>query len=237
MGRRPRPVPRLALRRWRPPRHRRRFSRSSARWGTEAPWRRRVRSAPSRECTSRDVRATARAVAGARRTSCCLSRLERAVKVSRAGLDRTAQAQLAACVATRNRPCEPVRAAPSQRAGIRRRPTRRMLQRSPGSPAGGCGVCYGSPRNAGIAAHAIIEAAFRAAYGFQVLTELEFLAPSPGDDNGRLDLAVPTAEGFDIGEIKPANAAGLIGGDRDLLWYEIQLQRLFNMRVGRMRLP
>src|SRR4051794_17678997 len=100
---------------------------------------------------------------------------ERAVKVSRAGLDRTAQAQLAACVATRNRPCEPVRAAPSQRAGVRRRPTRRMLQRSPGSPAGGCGVCYGSPRNAGIMAHAIIEAAFRAAYGFQVLTELEFL--------------------------------------------------------------
>jgi hypothetical protein len=98
-------------------------------------------------------------------------------------------------------------------------------------------VCYGHPRNAGIAAHAIIAAAFRATYGFQVLTELEFLAPSPGDDNGRLDLAVPTAEGFDIGEIKPANAAGLLDGDRDLLWYELQLARLFNMRVGRMTLP
>src|SRR4051794_19459084 len=66
---------------------------------------------------------------------------QRAVKGSRGGRDRRAQAERAAGVAARNRPREPVRAAASQRAGIRR-PTRRMLQRSPGSPAGGCGVCY-----------------------------------------------------------------------------------------------
>lgn len=118
-----------------------------------------------------------------------------------------------------------------------RRVKGRALQRSPGSPAGGCGVCYGSARHAGIAAHAIIGAAFARFYGDRVIPEFPFLAPSPGDDNGRVDLVMPTADGYDIGEINSANAAGLLAGDRDLLWYEMQIRRLFNMRVGRMTLP
>ena len=117
------------------------------------------------------------------------------------------------------------------------RPTRRVLQRSPGSPAGGCGVCHGTPRAAGIVAHEIIGRAFEMYYRGLVHREFPFVAPAPGDENGRLDLVMPTPTGFDIGEIKPANAAGLLQADLDLMWYEAQISRFFNMRVGRMTLP
>lgn len=107
-----------------------------------------------------------------------------------------------------------------------------IVQRLPGSPAGGCGVCYGTPKNAGIAAHVLIQAAFNP------LVSTEFpLLPSPSDENGRLDLARFTdPDSVQIGEIKPANPAGLIEGDLDLFWYEEQLTKL-GFKVSRMVLP
>jgi hypothetical protein len=107
-----------------------------------------------------------------------------------------------------------------------------IVQRLPGSPAGGCGVCYGSPKLAGAAAHALIQAVFNP------LVSAEFpLAPSPSDDNGRLDLALFTGvNSVQIGEIKPANPAGLLQGDLDLFWYEEQLAKL-GFKVSRMVLP
>ena len=129
-----------------------------------------------------------------------------------------------------------VRRQTPQRRTLRRTRTP-VIQRSPGSPAGGCGVCYGSPRAAGIVAHELITSAFETFYRGLVVTELPFFAPAPGDEDGRLDLAQPTPTGFNIGEIKPANAAGLLQADVDLMWYEAQIRRLFGMRVGRMTLP
>jgi Domain of unknown function (DUF4157) len=95
---------------------------------------------------------------------------------------------------------------------------RPIVQRSVGSPAGGCGVCYGTPRAAGTAAHRVIELEFEIMYPL-LLPELP-LPPSPTDDNGVLDLALPTPTGLAIGEIKPANVAGMLQGDSDMLWYE-----------------
>ena len=114
-------------------------------------------------------------------------------------------------------------------------PRVRRLRRSIGSPAGGCGICYGTPAAAGIAAHSIIQLEFEAMHPM-LFTEFPLL-PAPGDDNGRLDLALPTPLGLLIGEIKPANPAGLLQGDIDLFWYENQL-RLFHLPVaGRLTLP
>lgn len=110
-----------------------------------------------------------------------------------------------------------------------------MIQRSPGSPAGGCGLCYGNTADVGTAAHAIIERAFKARYP-HLQTEFPVLG-SPGDDNGKLDLAdLDGPEHMSVGEIKPANATGLIQGDLDLLWYEDQLHFL-GMSTSRMILP
>jgi hypothetical protein len=49
------------------------------------------------------------------------------------------------------------------------------------------------------------------------LVELPFSAP--GDENGRLDLAVATPNGLKIGEIKPGNSWGYVRGEADMLWY------------------
>jgi hypothetical protein len=49
------------------------------------------------------------------------------------------------------------------------------------------------------------------------LVELPFSAP--GDDNGRLDLAVATPSGLQVGEIKPGNPDGYLRGEADMLWY------------------
>ena len=114
------------------------------------------------------------------------------------------------------------------------RKLRRRLQRSVGSPAGGCGVCFGAPNLVGIEAHKLIEAAMRAQYGNLLSTE--FLIPSATDENGRLDLMVPFLDGFAIGEIKPANLAGQLTGDLDLFWYEDQLTA-FGFKVTRLILP
>lgn len=91
--------------------------------------------------------------------------------------------------------------------------TARRLQRSEGSPAGGCGVCMG-PAAAGSLAHDIIQAEMEGMYGRAVFPEV--FVPSPGDDNGYLDLLTATPTGFAIGEIKPANFAGYLQGDLDL---------------------
>ncbi len=110
------------------------------------------------------------------------------------------------------------------------------IQRSPGSPAGGCGICFGSPANAGTAVHSIVELEFETLYGPDIV-QTEFpLLPSTGDDNGRLDLSVFTGNRVGIGEIKPANPRGLLQGDLDLMWYEDQLEAL-GFDVGRLNLP
>ncbi len=93
-------------------------------------------------------------------------------------------------------------------------------------PAGGCGICYDvefpgkGPQNAGRVAHTVVQAAFVAALsgvGKYRFVELPFSAP--GDENGRLDLAVATPTGFAIGEIKPATPNGEKQGLKDLEWY------------------
>jgi hypothetical protein len=110
------------------------------------------------------------------------------------------------------------------------------LQRDEGSPAGGCGVCYGTPANAGTAAHSLISAAFKR-QNPRIQAPYTLLRPSPGDENGVLDLAVLTGyDSMDIGEIKPGNPRGLLQGDADLFDYESQLRKL-GVRVSRMNLP
>ena len=113
------------------------------------------------------------------------------------------------------------------------------IHRLRGSPAGGCGLCYGSPKEVGKEAHKRIQSAFRTKYGSLILseTELPVVSPSSGDESGRLDLASPIAlDEIAIGEIKPANLAGVLQGDLDLFWYEDQLRGL-GMKTQRMRLP
>lgn len=113
-----------------------------------------------------------------------------------------------------------------------------VIHRYPGSPAGGCGLCYGAPNLVGLEAHPLIEQAFQMRYPW-LQTELTFpvLTPSPGDSNGRLDLAeLVSTDRINIGEIKPSNVAGLLQGDVDLFWYEDQLKTL-GFHVGRLNLP
>ncbi|HYH79035.1 MAG TPA: DUF4157 domain-containing protein [Longimicrobium sp.] len=91
-------------------------------------------------------------------------------------------------------------------------------------PAGGCGVCVGGPKQAGNIAHRIIQEEFQVMYP---LSLPEFPFSSPTDDNGRLDLAVATPLGLQIGEIKPANPAGFAAGQADLLFYETALKLVY----------
>jgi hypothetical protein len=113
------------------------------------------------------------------------------------------------------------------------------IHRLRGSPAGGCGLCYGSTKEVGKEAHKRIQSAFRSKYGSLILSETEMpvVSPSSGDESGRLDLASPIAlDEIAIGEIKPANLAGVLQGDLDLFWYEDQLRGL-GMKTQRLRLP
>ncbi len=122
---------------------------------------------------------------------------------------------------------------------IRQHPSANLLQRIPGSPAGGCGLCYGHPRLVGLEAHTLIEAVFKGQYP-QLMSESQVpvLIPSAGDENARLDLAHHgvTLDEIYIGEIKPSNAQGLLQGDLDLFWYEDQLD-LLGVSAKRMILP
>lgn len=112
-------------------------------------------------------------------------------------------------------------------------------------PAGGCGVCYGQaygPRGlaiAGIRAHRIVQRAFRRRL---LLGLVELPVRNPGDlENGRLDLAVPTPTGFQIGEIKPNNPGGELRGLADLEFYETAIRARYgrinpNITVERLRI-
>lgn len=104
--------------------------------------------------------------------------------------------------------------------------------------AGGCGVCYGAvygglgPAEAGNAAHAIVQLAFLAHLP-RGRVELPF--SSPGDDNGRLDLAIVTQENgiptrVQIGEIKPATPHGEEQGIDDLDFYETAVREFFSLQ-------
>ncbi|MEM8674588.1 MAG: DUF4157 domain-containing protein [Cyanobacteria bacterium P01_G01_bin.67] len=91
-------------------------------------------------------------------------------------------------------------------------------------PAGGCGVCYDSPRLVGNEAHKIIQTEFQILNPLG-LVELPF--SSPTDENGRLDLAVATPTGFEIGEIKPANEQGYTQGATDIAFYVSALESAY----------
>ena len=76
-------------------------------------------------------------------------------------------------------------------------------------PAGGCGLCYGTPANVGKSAHALVQLEFEVLYPVGLV---ELGVSSPSDENGRLDLALAAPGGFEIGEIKPANEQGYADG-------------------------
>ncbi|WP_266156977.1 DUF4157 domain-containing protein [Dyella silvatica] len=112
------------------------------------------------------------------------------------------------------------------------------LHRLPGSPAGGCGLCFDNLGDVGTMAHTLIEGAFhreRPQVDTEISLHLPGMLPSPTDDNGRLDLGMFNMEHDTviIGEIKPANLGGVFGGDRDLLWYsgELEKQGLHTQRL------
>jgi hypothetical protein len=83
-------------------------------------------------------------------------------------------------------------------------------------PAGGCGLCYGIPANAGRAAHALIQTEFEILYPLGLI---ELPLVDTNDENGRLDLAVAVPGGFEIGEIKPANEQGYSDGITQIARY------------------
>jgi hypothetical protein len=91
--------------------------------------------------------------------------------------------------------------------------------------AGGCGVCVGGPRQAGITAHTIIQQEFELMYPL-TLPEFPFSSPSD-EENGRLDLVVPRPDGLAIGEIKPANPDGFARGIEDLAFYTAALRGVY----------
>ena len=106
-------------------------------------------------------------------------------------------------------------------------------------PAGGCGICYGSPALVGIQAHRVIQQEFE---NMHPLGLVEFPFSSPGDENGRLDLAIATPTGFEIGEIKPGNPQGFEDGIRDLAFYTLAIEAAFspvnpNLTVEFLTLP
>jgi hypothetical protein len=100
------------------------------------------------------------------------------------------------------------------------------IQRSPGSPAGGCGACYGTPNLVGLAAHKVIQAGIKKLLGKHAVIA-ERLVPSPGDENSRLDIAISSSlETVLIAEIKPNNQKGKEDGIRDIKYYTRQLNAL-----------
>jgi hypothetical protein len=115
----------------------------------------------------------------------------------------------------------------------------RKIQRLPGSPAGGCGVCYGSPMLAGRVAHAFIQEEFQVFYP-HILSEHHILSILPAASRfsgGFLDLAIlETVDQIAIGEIKPANPEGIVAGQAKLALYQTALTAL-GMRVRRMDYP
>lgn len=108
-------------------------------------------------------------------------------------------------------------------------------------PAGGCGICA-SAANTGTRAHQLLQSAFMSQVGGAAAVEAtrRQLTGSPTDENFRLDLMIARPDsGFDIGEIKPANAAGFAAGETDLLFYANMLttQVMRGAKVGRLKIP
>ena len=91
-------------------------------------------------------------------------------------------------------------------------------------PAGGCGICYGLPLFVGRAAHSLIQTEFEILYPLGLV---ELPISSPLDENGRLDLAIATPTGLEIGEIKPANERGYADGITQIATYVAMLSALF----------
>ncbi len=88
-------------------------------------------------------------------------------------------------------------------------------------PAGGCGVCKGTAKQAGIDAHSIVQAAYKAVYP-DALTEFP-VPQKPGASRPlRVDLARWRGDGqrtLAIGEIKPANERGYTDGVTSIAKY------------------
>jgi hypothetical protein len=133
-----------------------------------------------------------------------------------------------------------IRVLSGQAAGVAGTVQRQRVQRFSVTEeaAGGCGVCYGAvygglgTAEAGNAAHAIVQLAFLAHLP-RGRVELPF--SSPGDDNGRLDLAIVTRENglptrVQIGEIKPATPHGEAQGMEDLDFYETAVHEFFSLQ-------
>ena len=97
-------------------------------------------------------------------------------------------------------------------------------------PAGGCGLCYGIPANAGRAAHALIQTEFELLYPLGLI---ELPLVDSNDDNGRLDLAVAVPGGFEIGEIKPGNEKGYADGITQIARYVSMISSRYPGRTVR----
>ncbi len=112
---------------------------------------------------------------------------------------------------------------------VRQQTTSHLLQRQVlvEEAAGGCGLCHG-PQTAGSIAHRLIQEEFEILFPLGLV---EFPISSPTDENGRLDLAIATPFGLEIGEIKPANAGGYARGAGDMAFYFTALQRMFPSRT------
>jgi hypothetical protein len=91
-------------------------------------------------------------------------------------------------------------------------------------PAGGCGVCNDNHLTTGRIAHELIQTEMQIQFP---LSLTEFPVSAPGDENGRLDLAIATPTGFEVGEIKPASAKGYLRGAADIAFYTTALQSMF----------
>ncbi len=117
--------------------------------------------------------------------------------------------------------------------------------------AGGCGLCKG-PDRAGSIVHAILQMEFKLGFDLQMMApsvtaktykgptgfvELP-LQPAPGDEDGRLDLAVIDDAGdIHIGEIKPANSAALQLGKDDITWYSDQIKKRYKKSPLPLQIP
>jgi hypothetical protein len=117
--------------------------------------------------------------------------------------------------------------------------------------AGGCGLCKG-PDRAGSIVHTILQLEFKLGFDLHLMApsvtaktyngptgfvELP-LQPAPGDEDGRLDLAViDNAGDIHIGEIKPANSAALQLGKDDLTWYSDQIRKRYKKSPIPLQIP
>ncbi|HSU95148.1 MAG TPA: DUF4157 domain-containing protein [Gemmatimonadaceae bacterium] len=117
--------------------------------------------------------------------------------------------------------------------------------------AGGCGLCKG-PDRAGSIVHTILQMEFKLGFDLRMMApsvttktyngptgfvELP-LQPAPGDEDGRLDLAVIDDNGdIHIGEIKPANSAALQLGKEDITWYSDQIRKRYKKSPIPLQIP